>query len=274
MFGIDDAILVGAGTSILGSALDFVGGQDAISSAKDRMADQAIWNRSNARWSARHMPTFEVEGLKRAGIHPYLRYGKGGSPVPFAQPGVSIPSPVNPYSGAASHLARASASAFGAAEAESRIEKQEAEIDKIGQEIKESSARISKMDVDKQRTKQEIKESAVRIGNILTDTALKIAQGELTVEQNKLVRANIKKLGVETLGLEIMNMYHSYQVEGARLGMTQRQVDEWWSDTWWTQFWSNIVNPVMQNVPFVAPRPQGIPLPGAGGSLHGGSIGF
>lgn len=207
--------LIGAGSNLLGAGIDFFGGQSAIQNQKDRMQDAQVMGRADAAWSAAMVPTFqqqgienamakyggdsrflyEVEGLKKAGIHPYLRYGSGGSATPQLQyntaGGFAVPAAYNAYSGVANKISELGSSAASFAESFARIEKTQADIVKI-------SADVEKIEADTSLTWAERKTEMQKAANEFERKYLIWAQANLSDQQAELVKATFKKIPAET----------------------------------------------------------------------------
>lgn len=99
------------------------------------MQAQAEFNIAQHKKSLLNTPSWEMAGLKAAGINPLLRYGQHGSPNPSSAQGVSQAPSVNRLQGAADALGQAGHSAIDAYKKSAEVDQIEAQINKIGEEI-------------------------------------------------------------------------------------------------------------------------------------------
>lgn len=164
---INAAPLIQAGGSFLG------GLTSALGMGKNMSQADAMGMQFNNAWTAykRSMlsgPSMEMEGLRRAGINPLLRYGSHGSPVGAMSFGGGGAAPYNRFGDLGSAIGDMTSSAVDVMRGLAETEKAGAETVRLGAELDRIAA-----DADR----------------IRADTALKGAQKDAALEQAQLTAA-------------------------------------------------------------------------------------
>lgn len=178
-----ESIFQGAGTAGISTALSLGAGfLNRGLSQRDAMQAQA--DIAHDAWKRRLLagPISEVEGLRRAGINPLLRYGSGGSGL---APGYSMPGiapAVNPGAFLSQGVASGVSSAVDLFRAEGQVMKNFAEVDKIASEIAQIQAST-------ELTVQQKENAIADQRRIFADEVLKIGQSVLNSEQLKILDA-------------------------------------------------------------------------------------
>jgi chaperonin cofactor prefoldin len=124
--------ILGAGASLVGSALDYKGQSDAnaanVALSQAQMDFQERMSNTAYRRAMRDM--------RKAGLNPILAYQRGGASAPF---GAAIPQ-VNPWAGATQGFGQAASSAANFLQLEANLSKVEAEIENIEQDTENKKA--------------------------------------------------------------------------------------------------------------------------------------
>lgn len=118
---------IGAASSLLGGITSAFGARGQSQSSL--MQDQFQYGMQGFHDQLKYGPSWEMAGLKAAGLHPFLRYGQGGSAMHLAVPQVSAPSQsqVSPFEALGAGIAgagREAASAYGTASSAERDQTQ------------------------------------------------------------------------------------------------------------------------------------------------------
>lgn len=129
---------------------------------------------------AQNYPKWEMAGLRKAGLHPYLRYGKGGTSPQIPAPSSSIPGPSNRYGALGEHIAGVGTSAVEAYGKLVTAEKDLKTLEKIG-------AEIHKIEADTDLSKEQKFTEIARQRAIWAEEFQRRTQAELNVEQRKLL---------------------------------------------------------------------------------------
>lgn len=162
--------IIGAGASLLGGVVSAFGQSRAQSRSEDfsrEMYDYALLNG----------PAMEMEGLRRAGINPMLRYGSGGSGVPVSMPTMNFG---NAFGDLGAGIAGASSSAFGNMKTAQEVEKSRAETVSILQRL---PADLAKIEADTNLTTQQRFKSYQEMGLVVRQQALTEAQTRLSEQE-------------------------------------------------------------------------------------------
>lgn len=188
MFG---SILAAAVPSLIGGAFSALGAKGQLDQG-EAMSRQYQYNQNAFRNQLLEGPSLEMQGLKKAGINPLLRYGQYGSPTSAVQQGVSHAPPTNPLQGFADALGGAGTSAAGILSTLESTKKTTAEIDKIGQEI-------LNLATQQDLTREQVNHEQVKIQNTFADTVYKWTLNELGQAEAEKIAAQIRNLDANTL---------------------------------------------------------------------------
>lgn len=219
-----------AGTNVLGGVTSALGAFRNMSQSRliDRQAEANIGmmqqqhdlNKVFHKWELEHGPSLEMEGLRRAGVNPMLRYGQGGSGTPVVAGGssalgVSIPGPYNPLEGVGNAIGNAASSAYAAArtvaETRSVVARLVPEIERV---LADTSLTEAQRNTELQRP-----------GLILQQTVLAEAQAQLPPEQLRVFAAQINNLNAGAFA-SMAAGYLSNQREITEVQETRRRSNE------------------------------------------------
>lgn len=170
--------LAAAGIQAGGGLIEAFGTQ--AESQGSLMRQQQEMQIDTAKALALNYPQWEVEGLKAAGIHPYLRYGKGGTSPQIPNQSVSIPAASNKFGALGQHIGTLGTTAVETFGKLAAAQRDLSTLDKIQAEIKQIEAST---DLTKEQKYTEI----ARQRQLWADEFLKRSQAELSKEQRKLV---------------------------------------------------------------------------------------
>lgn len=184
------AALIQGGSSLLGGFTSALGASGQLGQESAMKMQQAL-NQEMHKWSLIHSPSWEMAGLKSAGINPLLRYGQHGSPAPHAAMGVSQAVPINKLSGLADAIGGIGTSAADAYSKVASAEKTIAEIDKVGEEIMNLRS-------TRNLTDQQVQTETQRTWHTFAQRVLTWSQDELTKAEADRVRSQIENIDADT----------------------------------------------------------------------------
>lgn len=216
------APVISAGASLLGGLFSARGSEIAASRSED-------FSREMYQYSLLNGPSLEMEGLRRAGINPMLRYGSGGSGTPVSMPTMSFQNPLADFGAG---VAGAASSAFGTM-------KLEQDIDESRQRIQHSTAEILRIGVDTSRiiadtslTQQQRENAVAENGRILQQTALGVAEEFLRYAQSNLSDAQAAQAGamVRLLGQQLSTEEARTLMMGWQASTAQAETNIRWAE--------------------------------------------
>lgn len=187
--------IISAGASLLGGAVSAFGQSRAQKRTEDfsrEMYDYALLSG----------PSLEMEGLRRAGINPMLRYGSGGSSTPVSMPTMSFN---NAYGSLGDAISGAGSSAFSALTAQQGIEESRQRISHSSMEMMRIAQDTSRIQADTRLTDQQRVNAVSENGRILQQTAVGMAEEYLRYAQANLSEAQAGQAAsmVRLLGQEL-----------------------------------------------------------------------
>lgn len=192
--------VVSAGGQLLGGIVSAFGarGQDQASlmSAQRQESMQAFHDQ------LQFGPTWEMAGLKRAGINPMLRYGHGGSAVPTSAVSVSAPAPFNPLEGLAQGIAGAGTSAVSAYRDVAQGEATKASIPKLKIEAVRVATEIPRIMADTRLSDAQRTTEIERAAYVTQQAVLAAAQAQLPEAQMRVFAAQIANMGEQNFLLQ------------------------------------------------------------------------
>lgn len=211
---------IGAATSLLGGITSAFGARGQSQSSL--MQDQFQYGMQGFHDQLKYGPTWEMAGLKAAGLHPFLRYGQGGSPMHLAVPQVSAP-PMTQVSGlealgaGIAGAGREAASAYGTASSAERDQTQ---------------AAINR--VTPPRVQAETLRTLTEVPRIRADTDLRTAQHATELRRADLVFTQAALAAAQAMlpeaQLEVFQAQIGLMSEQERLAVYQQAVEhqrEW-----------------------------------------------
>lgn len=187
--------IVSAGGSLLGGLVSARGAERASERSED-------FSREMYQYALLNGPSFEMEGLRRAGINPMLRYGTGGQGTPVSMPTMSFP---NQYGGLGEAITGGTASAFGAMRTEQEIEESRSRVQNMTAEWQRIVQDTNRIVADTSLTQQQRNNALAEQGRIVQQTALGAAEEYLRYAQANLSEAQQAQAGamVRLLGQEL-----------------------------------------------------------------------
>lgn len=222
--------LFGGGASLLGARGLSQG--DAMALSLSTAQDMYRYQQLNG-------PSFEMEGLRRAGINPMLRYGRGGS-MPSIQgfsPGVVAP--FNRFQGAADALgslggvASAFQSATGGDLNQANVRRSAADTRRLEQEALRIPAETARIEAATGLTDAQRNTEIERMSQVVAQTALARAQSLVPAAQMALFAAQISELSsrevVNTWNAALLGARHDLTMYQAGSARVQQERD---STTW------------------------------------------
>lgn len=164
-------------------------------------------------------PSWEMSGLKKAGINPLLRYGSHGTPTGASAQGVSQATPINKLSELGAAIGDIGTSAADTYSKMASAKKTIRETDKIGEEMQN-------LLMQRDLTYAQIQSEAQKQWNLAADTLLKAAQENLTRLEYQKVVASIDNLDADTAnkhllgimldnGVTLSEIISSFLIDGA-----------------------------------------------------------
>lgn len=175
--------------SLIGAATSAFGAKDQMSQAS-QMAAQADYAAKAYKTSLVDGPSWEMSGLKKAGINPLLRYGTGGTSTPTYSANVSS-TPINKLEGAAGYLADAGTSAASTLKTMEETKKVQEETNKLGEEIKN-------LGTNRRLTEAQINSEQQRMWQLFGQRLLQTSQVELNSAQTAQLQAMLKQIDAQT----------------------------------------------------------------------------
>ena len=192
---IKAAPLISAGSSLLGGLTSAFGARGL--SQRDLMALQLQTSLDQMRLGLELGPSWEMAGLKAAGINPMLRYGKGGSTV-GTHGSISIPPPFNPMEHLGAGIAGAGTSAFQALQSasQSRLnmtssERQRAESTRARVDAVRVGAEVGRIRENTELTRAQQNTEIARAWETTERAILARAQQILPAHQARLLAAQM-----------------------------------------------------------------------------------
>lgn len=196
-----------AGSQGLGAVTSALGAFRNMSQSRlmDRQAEanvqamrlQHSLNRDFYRWELEHGPSFEMAGLRAAGINPLLRYGHGGAGVPVVAGGTSalsvgLPAPYNPLQAAGELLGSAGSSAFRAASDAASAGRSEAETRQVEAHLVERlPAEVAQIRANTSLSEAQRDRALAEQGLIVQNTLVGVAEERLRYAQANLSQAQV-----------------------------------------------------------------------------------
>lgn len=202
--------LVGA-SPLISAAGGLLGGLTSAFGARGLSQADAMALQYN---TARHMyrdqllegPAWEMEGLRRAGINPMLRYGHGGAQPPMLGFSPSVTQPFNRFEGLARALEEMGPSAFrsfseGAAGERSRadVPRTQAETRRLQEEALRIPAEVQRIRADTRLTEAQQRTELDRQSLIVEQAVLARAQQILPAGQMAVYAAQIEQMDSQTV---------------------------------------------------------------------------
>lgn len=234
------AIAAAVAPQLVSGAFNALGASKQLSQ-RDAMQAQSAFNLATQKQSLLKGPSWEMAGLKAAGINPYFRYGSGGQSLPTAQ-GVSQAPSINRLEGAAGAIGNAVNSGLEAWRTGADVERQNAET-------KRTIADLERIAADIQRTVAET-------GRIKADEQLAWTRREsewfnqaLTRVQTDEARARIDETYARVRNLDVItrvNLWEESLAETraymARLGIPYAENNAAFFSEWWGRYTQKIDN--------------------------------
>lgn len=174
--------LISAGASLIGGLVSARG----ASQAADR---SEAFSREAYDYALTNGPSLEMEGLRRAGINPMLRYGTGGQGTPVSMPTMNFP---NAFGELGNGIAGAASSAFGTMKSQQEIEESEQRVGNLQVEAVRIGEDVLRIRADTALTTQDRENRIAEQARTLQDTLLREAERQLTIAQQAGVAAQIR----------------------------------------------------------------------------------
>ncbi|AJK28279.1 putative minor capsid protein [Eel River basin pequenovirus] len=187
------APLITAGAQLLGGVASAKGASEQLSQS-EQLRQQFGYNTSAYRQSLLKGPSWEMEGLRRAGLNPILRYGSGGSSAPNLTGAVGGSVPVNRLAPIGDAISNSATSALDAAKLVADTEKTRADTRKATAEITKVMEEITAIQHNYSLTQAQRETEMQRQRNVFADTVLKWAQENLAREDAERVKAQTSLL--------------------------------------------------------------------------------
>lgn len=165
--------IISAGASLLGGAVSAFGQSRAQSRSED-------FSREMYEYALTHGPSLEMEGLRRAGINPMLRYGSGGSGTPVSMPTMNFG---NAFGDLGSAISGAGSSAFSAMSQQQGIEESKQRIDNLQVDMAKATQEISRIQADTRLTDAQRSNAIAEHDNIIRQGILQLADVALREAQ-------------------------------------------------------------------------------------------
>lgn len=219
------APVFGAGSSLLGGITSAFGARGM--SQRDLMALQYSTNMDLLREQLLRGPSWEMEGLRRAGINPMFRYGKGGSATP-TMGSIGIPAPFNPLEGLAAGIGQAGTSAVSSMREASQSvlnmsssERQRAESVRARQDALRIGQDIGRIRADTSLTNEQRRTEVERQVLLAQQAVLARAQSILPAHQARMLEQQIVTMSSQ----EWLNHWLAV-TEGARADLVNQQFEQ------------------------------------------------
>ncbi|AXH76501.1 MAG: DNA pilot protein [Microviridae sp.] len=186
---VTSALLAG-GSKLLGGLTSAFGAKNQMSQ-KSAMRMQQNINQEQMKFGLVEGPSWEMSGLKKAGINPLLRYGQSGTPTGVTAQGVSQGTPINKLSDLGAAMGDIGTTAADAYSKLTDAKKTEAEINKLGEEIKN-------LGVNRRLSEAQIGTEQQRMWQLFGQRLLQTAQVSLTESQTKQLVAMFDQIEAQT----------------------------------------------------------------------------
>lgn len=181
------APVISAGASLLGGLFSARGSELAASRSED-------FSREMYNYALLNGPSMEMEGLRRAGINPMLRYGSGGSGTPVSMPTMSFQNPLADFGAG---VAGAASSAFGTMKLEQEIEESGQRITNMQSEAVRIASDVRRIEADTSLSIQERNNRIEEAARTVQETLLATAQQRLVEAQSSAVPSQIQRAYAE-----------------------------------------------------------------------------
>lgn len=220
--------IIGAGASLLGGLVSAAG----ASRAQDRSEG---FSREMYEYALTHGPSLEMEGLRRAGINPMLRYGTGGQGTPVSMPTMSFQ---NAFGDLGAGIAGMGSSAFA-------LERQSAETNRINTELllklpeELESIRANTALTEAQR------ESALQQKRVLVEEEIyRHAQTSMTIAQIDALEAQVRQM--ETAALLNLASAAAQHANAAlsNLALSRAEYDSEFFESWFGEIVRGVHNTI------------------------------
>lgn len=209
--------IIGAVGSLIGGGVSALG----QSRAQDRSEG---FSREMYEYALRNGPSLEMEGLRKAGINPMLRYGTGGQGTPVSMPTMSFG---NSFGELGSAIGGAASSAFsletaaqGLDESKQRVAHSQTDMLKMAEETRRIVA-------DTSLTQAQRENALAENGRILQQTAVGIAEEYLRYAQANLSDAQASQAGAMVGLLSEQRNTEMFRADAVRwqAALTQAQTE-------------------------------------------------
>lgn len=187
------APIVGGGSNLVGGITSALGARGMSQGDLMGLQAQSAWQMHR-----QHLldgPTLEIAGLRKAGIHPYLRYGKGGSAMAPWSFSPGMPQPFNRLEGLAQGIGSVGSSAAQSMRDVASAERALAEIPRTKAETDRVIADALRIVSQNELTKAQTATEQERTGQVMQQTLLMAAQTMLNEAQLGVAAAQIGQLG-------------------------------------------------------------------------------
>lgn len=193
------AALMQGGGQLLGGLTSAYGASQQLSQGEQMHrqfeAARALWKRS-----LQQGPTLEMQGLRSAGLHPYLRYGSpGASSTPFSALSVSPGTPVNPLASLGDAFGSIGSSAADVYSTMMDAEKTEADIERIGTDIRRLVAETQNIQANTDLTEEQRRSEVQRRRNLIADNILTLARAQYTEAETEAIAHQIDLMDADTI---------------------------------------------------------------------------
>lgn len=235
--------LISAGGGLLGGLASVFGARGM--SQADAMALQYSTAMDMYREQLQRGPSWEMEGLRAAGINPMLRYGHGGAQPPMMGFSPSIAQPFNRFEGLGRALEALGPSAFRSFSDAAGGERSQADTLRTRVElIRKLPEEIRSIQANSALTEQQRKTEVERTIYTMNEIVLQNAQRVMMPAELAVLEAQVRSLDAQAM-LNINNAaVAAAEAELRHMGLSRAEYDSAFFDSWFGEIVRGVHNTI------------------------------